>query len=49
MKILKEVLDAVDTTPEMMRALTLPVIFLGAANDSCQRSDELLASGACNS
>ena len=24
-----------------MRALTLPVIFLGAANDSCQRSDGL--------
>lgn len=30
----QDVLDAVDTTPEMLQALPMPVVFVGAANDA---------------
>ncbi|CAK8994090.1 Exostosin domain-containing protein [Durusdinium trenchii] len=30
----EDVLDAVDTTPEMLQALPMPVVFVGAANDA---------------
>lgn len=30
----EDVLDAVDTTPQMLRALAVPTVFLGAANET---------------
>eukprot|EP00435_Cladocopium_sp_Y103_P009096 s4314_g2.t1 len=41
----EDVLDAVDTTPQMMRALPMPTVFLGAANDPITPSTRLLEGG----
>ncbi|CAK8993139.1 unnamed protein product [Durusdinium trenchii] len=38
----EDVLDAVDTTPEMLQALPMPVVFVGAANDPITPSTRLL-------
>jgi hypothetical protein len=35
----EDVLDAVDTTPQRRRALPIPTVFLGAANETRRWSD----------